>query len=497
MAALRNLPVVAVGAAPAVALAVSVDPGSIVTTLLVVAAGLLLGLLGAAAALLAFLGAKLVWAVPRNGFGLCSGWSRAFEDEEAGRAPLTPWLYRLLNEYANLQDEEPLTFGHLWAGPEGDRDQPPQKREKRFLEPAMMTTNLTSRRAHRLPLESDEWLFSPEEMRKLFPEEVVAWMEEKASPSGEVVVRDGGRERRLRWFPVPGDVPVIVPTRLSLSFPVLLSAVPLWRCEGGPAALELSESGPGSRPRRCWFSDGGISSNFPIHFFDAMVPRWPTFGINLRPFAGKDLPSDDQRRNTWMVSSEREEIPDWWYPTKGLKDLFTGIANTMQNRVDEAQMRVPGYRDRIAHVSLSEAEGGMNLSMEPETIENLVDRGRYAAERLRIAYTGDPAEDGVTWDSHRWTRLRSSLAVLEEMHDRFAFGYSDEDYLSGARPYSALVARGDGDPPGDYRWAGVVQRDHAEGAIEAIEGLAADENGPTVVAGAPEPAPEGRIEPRA
>jgi predicted acylesterase/phospholipase RssA len=30
-----------------------------------------------------------------------------------------------------------------------------------------------------------------------------------------------------------------------------------------------------------WFSDGGIASNFPIHFFDAWLPRRPTFGVNL------------------------------------------------------------------------------------------------------------------------------------------------------------------------------------------------------------------------
>src|SRR5205807_10418438 len=30
-----------------------------------------------------------------------------------------------------------------------------------------------------------------------------------------------------------------------------------------------------------WFSDGGICSNFPIQFFDAWLPKTPTFGINL------------------------------------------------------------------------------------------------------------------------------------------------------------------------------------------------------------------------
>src|SRR5262245_23743539 len=65
---------------------------------------------------------------------------------------------------------------------------------------------------------------------------------------------------------------------MSLSFPVLLSAVPLYAAnfecapENGKYSLE-----------RCWFSDGGLTSNFPIHFFDAPLPGRPTFGINLVP----------------------------------------------------------------------------------------------------------------------------------------------------------------------------------------------------------------------
>ena len=31
-----------------------------------------------------------------------------------------------------------------------------------------------------------------------------------------------------------------------------------------------------------WFSDGGIASNFPIHFFDSWLPDRPTFGITLQ-----------------------------------------------------------------------------------------------------------------------------------------------------------------------------------------------------------------------
>ena len=57
-----------------------------------------------------------------------------------------------------------------------------------------------------------------------------------------------------------------VAARLSLSFPVLLSAIPLYDEQG----------------TQHWFSDGGICSNFPLHFFDSPLPRWPTFGLDLQ-----------------------------------------------------------------------------------------------------------------------------------------------------------------------------------------------------------------------
>jgi hypothetical protein len=74
-------------------LALLAEPGSsVLLWTLTVAAVVILALLGATAAVVGFLGAKLLWAAPRNGFGLCSGWTEAFEKDESGPAPLTPWL---------------------------------------------------------------------------------------------------------------------------------------------------------------------------------------------------------------------------------------------------------------------------------------------------------------------------------------------------------------------------------------------------------------------
>jgi len=490
VAVLWNMPVVALGVVPAAVLALFADPGSSIwLQAAAVAAVFVLAVLGAALALIAFLGAKLLRAVPRNGFGLCSGWTEAFEKDESGPAPLTPWLYRRLNDYAGLDDGAPLTFGHLWAGPQGKQESPPEDADERHLNLAMMTTNLTNRRAHQLPFAEEQWFFCPKELGTLFPAEVVTWM--KAKSVEEVLTSEG---KRLLKLPAPKDLPVIVATRLSLSFPVLLSAVPLWRREEPPNPGATAAT---PDPEPCWFSDGGISSNFPIHFFDRLVPRWPTFAINLRPFRRGEVESENELKNTWMVRSETEQIGDWWYPIESLFGFLSGIGHTMQNRVDEAQMRIPGYRDRIAHVSLSDEEGGMNLAMEEETIRRLIKRGGLAAGRLKDAYTRAPSPGALSWDSHRWTRLRSGLAVLEEMHLRFVDGYKGEVEPEGAPSYADLLNGAAPVAVEDYPWADASQRALAAAQVEAIvAAIAGVGEEDSVTGGAPSPPPEGRIEPR-
>src|SRR5262249_9533926 len=121
-------------------------------------------------------------------------------------------------------------------------------------------------------------------------------------------------------------------------------------------------------PDKCWFSDGGISSNFPIHFFDRVLPGRPTFAINLRPLRLEEQPgAENQANNVEMATTNNDEIADWWYrlPERKrrvlirdsrLPSFLMAAVGTMQNRIDEAQMRAPGFRDRVAHVKLSDDE---------------------------------------------------------------------------------------------------------------------------------------------
>jgi predicted acylesterase/phospholipase RssA len=484
-------------------------------------------------------GARIAWEangkIPDNDFGLCSG---ATSGEFGVAKALTPWLHEKINGYAGLPAERPLTFGHLWAGPDRDREQEWDS-EDRFLNLEMMTTNLVNRRARQLPWEEEDWFFNPEEFRRFFPEEVVEWMESRSPNSLPYDGTTQGRKSRVRLalareqgllaLPPAKDIPVLVATRMSLSFPILLSAVPLWRFDmtreknkvlgawrnwagaKGPEWDPLTTIGkwpegqPTTKPTAecCWFSDGGISSNFPVHFFDRLVPRWPTFGINLRPFSLDEEREEDETDNSWMVESNSDSIAEWWFrfpeAQKGFKDkrlgvFLSSIVRTMQNRIDEAQMRVPGYRDRIAHVSMSEEEGGMNLTMPEETIEALTRRGRGAARRLRDAYTPPYPEGAViNWDNHRWVRFRSSLAVLEEMNYLFARGQGAAPLKEDERSYDELLA----DPPSyplKPKWKAQV----ADVEVKAIKEVAkaADHAPGSVADGAPSPTPIGRIVPR-
>jgi predicted acylesterase/phospholipase RssA len=543
-ASLRGHPLAAsLGALPglaliAVALVAAIADGAlglIVAAVVVSAlAGLPLAALGAVLAIAWSIAREANGRIADNGFGLCSG---APAETSTSAPALTPWLHARLNGYAGLPKEEPLTFGHLWAGPDGDREEEIEPHD-RFLNLAMMTTNLVNRRARQLPWGDRDWFFSPDEFRGLFPKEVVDWMEARSPDKLPCDGTKKGRRSRVRLalarekgllaLPAAADIPVLVATRMSLSFPVLLSAIPLWRIDmtreenevlndwrdwaaenEGFDPLQSSEwpeeGQPSLKPiiECCWFSDGGISSNFPVHFFDRLLPRWPTFGINLRPYAlGKKPDPADEANNTWVVGSNNDGIAEWWHRFPGAGKRFkdkrltafaASIVNTMQNRADEAQMRVPGYRDRIAHVSMSEEEGGMNLTMPPETIEALTKRGRAAARRLRDAYT-PPYPEGtvINWDNHRWVRFRSSLAVLEEMNTLFAAGH-EAPLKEDERTYSELLA----DPP-SYPLESCWQPQVADIELRAIQEMAkAASDAPGSMAdGEPNPDPQGRIVPR-
>ena len=420
---------------------------------------------------------KVTNAIPGNHYGL----SRGFIEGPNNVPVLTPWLSRLINETAGMEaDGPPLTFGDLWGPDENDRR----------INLQMMTTNLTTGRPHRLPFTQRTFYFDPAEWSKFFPANVMQWLISKSEDP------DGLEFAPLRQLPAARDLPVIVATRMSLSFPILLSAVPVYARDFG---REREED---KRPQKCWFSDGGICSNFPVHFFDSPLPRWPTFAINLRPF------HPDRKDAVYMPSrnvggiSETFTNFDQGSGRNRLFGFFGALVNTLQNWTDNMQMRLPGYRDRIAHVSLDDKnEGGLNLNMPPELILELGQRGEQAANLLMDHFTLPADQIELSWDNHRWVRYRSMMGLLEEMLREIQSTMNNP--MSGDRSYEELILREIGTAPKSYKWENNSQRTFAEkgtGELMALiakwEELRAKDPSSTFTTDTPRPQPELRVKPQ-
>jgi len=180
----------------------------------------------------------------------------------------------------------------------------------------------------------------------------------------------------------------------------------------------------------CWFSDGGISSNFPVTLFDSPLPRWPTFAINLAPFPVGHPRQADESKNVYMPATNGAARLMAVNPVKGLTGFLMAIANAMQNWNDNTQTVLPGYRDRIVTVFLDTDEGGLNLDMPPDILERLRARGA-AAGTLIASHFEAPSllgpDIGMNWENHRWLRLRSTMGALKDYLAHFTLAMDNPE----------------------------------------------------------------------
>ena len=362
----------------------------------------------------------------------------------------------------------------------------------------MVTTCLTHGRPYRLPFRDDEhtrdnrqFFFKRADFARLFPERVIAWMEARPrapaprNADAEAVYRRNG----YIPLPEPADLPLIVAVRMSLSFPLLLSAVPLY------AVDRSRENVADQRPERCWFSDGGISSNFPVHFFDAPLPRWPTFGIDLTE------KHPDYETGFYMPTTNRAGTLVKWrrFDTGSrlhrLLGFVVSIIMTSKDWADNAQIRLPGFRDRIAQVSLAPTDGGLNLDMTPERIDRLCTYGREAGLEFVKRFATDEPGCVLDWKNHRRVRLRSALAAVEEWLLKLDRGCTDPQ--PGDPAYADVID--DPDPP-SYAWKNSEQQALAHQVLQQLEeaalGLPPNESPNALKEGAPRPRPELRTRAR-
>jgi hypothetical protein len=373
----------------------------------------------------------LAVVMSRQDFGLCTG--RRDPDDTAGPHALTDWLHLLIQQIAN-EPGKVLTFGDL--------------RSLTFAETPnmdgvvlrMMTTCLTLGRPYTLPLQ-ERLYFDPVELARYFPADVVKWMKEHAWRAQSKEEQDidrlarersvDGEARPLLPIPEPDDFPVLVGVRMSLSFPILLSAIPLHR-------VILRRDDGELVPERLLFTDGGVCSNLPIHLFDSPLPDWPTFALNLRDDLPAGSPDSDRvvpPRRGRSYQRDRQKISSD-ASLAAIGSYLGAIVNTMQNWRDMLQRAAPGARERVFTICHTAQEGGLNLDMDPDAIDAMARSGTLAADAIAEAFLAPPgtppADDD--WQHHRWVRLRLLLPVLREFLERLACGTQ-----AGAPPIQSFL----------------------------------------------------------
>lgn len=489
-AAIRGYPLVAAaGALPGLVLIIV---GALLAEPWAFVLGAVLLIIVEPAALLIAVVRGLSTDVPDNAFGICTGLTTPGGAEDAGPA-LTEWLSAKVNKAAGLPDgAPPLTFGQLWtADQRGDGDRtkmiieavaPDTEPRHRSIDLRMMTTCLSEARPYELPFSSSRFFYDRDEWRRIFPADVMAALDAAAVPRTPADVdprswqADHDQALRhnpgLRRLPAAEDLPVVVAARLSLSMPLMISAVPLWvieRAEAGPDG-RLDPTGP-RRFVKVWFADGGLSNNFPVQLFDGALPTRPTYAINLQNFPHGVEPTPDEIGTVEWAHDNRDglapRIARW--PSRGLQAIagfVSAIYTSSASWQNTTQLTFPGFRDRIVRVLQTPREGGLNLAMDDRTIERLARRGEFAANAIMDQFElphypplvdGKPTSTG--WDNHRWVRFRAVLSVLPAW---------SASYGRGRR---ALDQALDAEPP-SYRFANAAERRLAADLDRAMTDLA-------------------------
>jgi len=484
---------------------------------------------GAAAVLLpsavcAYLGAAIAAALRvarvtrRNLLGLCSGLSSG---KDAAEPALTDWLHGVLQSLSGKDIAEPLLFDDLWDAPR----YPGEPRTETAISLQMITTGVSHHEPRTLPFTDASFWFLREEFDLLFPQTVVDAMVAMAGAPDRV---DGKDYYRL---PGKGRMPVLVAMRMSLSFPLLISAVPLHEpvarrtlrgetegetsgesedrkettlsqstdslATGGEAPLSLIEGF-----RICWFSDGGVSSNFPLHLFDAPLPRWPTFAINLVYPQSDDSPPVDNPEP--QGAQDRAEAAVWLplHNNRGWQRSYNsiarplalaevsafifGIISTMQNWRDLLQSRAPGQRDRIVHVALDKVEGGMNLDMSQDILDSISLKGTVAGERLYQ----------FSFDNHYWVRWRNVASGLQHYTIRIAASAKVVPPIPAYEAAFATVRTGV--PPAvSYKFRSTEAQSAAQALFADLVARGEEwaDLGPDLSDGTPRPLPQMQITP--
>jgi len=365
---------------------------------------------GGPIALLVYLG----FCVPRNFNGMCTGLGN--------KVSLTNWLTDKIDQVAGLDP----TLGHHLTVNDLKNYQ---------IEFEAISSDLTRGVPIDVPRALANYQFRPQDFSAFFPASVVRQLGVEESELSSDTPRS---------FPDWREIPIVIAARMSLSFPVLLSAVPVYYAGGNHS---------GNQPKRNWLSDGGIVSNFPLHKFDRSLPPWPTFALDLvdrdtdtPPEIEKQFflnpivpPQNDvlySQSSQQSVLESQSEIK-----TADLIGFAARILSTARGWMDNSQKTLPGYAERIVQIYMYRGEGGLNLQMESKTIRRLADRGMCGLHHLLLTWESGAAGSPNQWDQHRWLRYKILMRELEQIGREWKWLYAPEsETLDLSRTTANLVS---------------------------------------------------------
>jgi predicted acylesterase/phospholipase RssA len=352
--------------------------------------------------------------LPDANYGLISG-KRLDPTKEPA---VTDWLEEKIELVARGEvdpNTSPLTFGDLRDGPPGYQartgaDWPP-------IELAMITTDLNMKRPYKLPFQDgekqryvhgplaaepvEEHFFSEAGFGKLFSDRVMKHLCDGKTPLR--VKPDWECPGDLYPFPKAADLPIVVAARMSYGFPFLIQQVPLYKRD---MTLDVGSD----EPQKCLFSDGGLTSNFPIHLFDNLWPNSPTFGISFDDFSDtRHLVKGEETRVGMATDLQKGTLPI--VPITGVFDFVGRLLDVASNWQDNLQSVLHGYRERIVHVHLKPDEGGLNLKMPRDVIDKLA---------LIGAEAGAIALADFNMEEHRWRRFLIAMNEMEQLLEQLS-----------------------------------------------------------------------------
>ncbi len=428
---------------------------------------------------------------------------------------LIDWLDHRLRDLSG--QDTPLTFGQLWWLRRPNllaKDPAVDDPRHRLVNLQLVTTDLAQQRPFLFPLPDDselkkvvgsEFYVDADDVARIFPEDVRRMLIRPGSKRPIRVWENGKlsvEPRALYKLPQPWDMPVVFGVRASMALPGLFKALRIYRLRRTTTVRDEfgRKIGPrdGARPFRSptladgdeiaeelWLSDGGITSNFPVHLFDLPLPKWPTFGLNLGPHS-----LGFEHQDVWFPEDWQAGAPPLAHVGPSLSSFLVSIVTTARAWRDVLQTGMTSTRGRVAWVRQRPDEGGTNLYMPKGVIASMSLRGALAGARIRHRYTVENR-----WPRHQWLRLRTALPTLDAVRDDLLTArvlYTDLFDRDLARA-AAVPNTNDGTP--NPFWPDHAYWLHAKELFEQLSS-GPPERYASLRKRDPRPAPEFRLSPR-